>query len=127
APSSTRPTTSEPAVTGIRTRPSTRVDVAIRGVRVDAPVSRRAGAGPSDDGHVLLGGRPAALPIDPTSPYSISGGRLLLDGADLGLSAQPVQRPRFYDLTTTDGVPYAELARLHGRDVLATTVVQTCI
>jgi radical SAM protein (TIGR04043 family) len=114
-------------VTGIRTRPSTRVDVAILGVRVDAPVSRRAGAGPSDDGHVLLDGRAAALPIDPTSPYSISGGRLLLDGADLDMSAEPVQRPRFYDLTTADGVPYEKLARLHGRDVLATTVVQTCI
>jgi radical SAM protein (TIGR04043 family) len=110
-----------------RPRASTRVDVAILGVRVDAPVSRRAGAGPSDDGHVLLDGRAAALPIDPASPYSISGGRLLLDGADLGLSAEPVRRPRFYDLATADGVPYEALARLHGRDVLATTVVQTCI
>jgi radical SAM protein (TIGR04043 family) len=108
-------------------RASTRVDVAILGVRVDAPVSRRAGAGPSDDGHVLLGGHGAALPLNPDSPYSISGGRLLLDGADLGLDAEAIERPRFYDLTTTDGVPYEKLARLHGRDVLATTVVQTCI
>jgi radical SAM protein (TIGR04043 family) len=108
-------------------RASTRVDVAIRGVRVDAPVRRRAGAGPSDDGHVLLDGRGAALPLNPDSPYSISGGRLMLDGADLGLSAEAVERPRFYDLTTADGVRYEQLARLHGTDVLATTVVQTCI
>jgi radical SAM protein (TIGR04043 family) len=114
-------------VTGTPIRPSTRVDVAIRGVRVDAPVSRRAGAGPSDDGHVLLAGRATALPINPASPYAIRGGRLVLDGADLGLEAEPVRRPRFYDLTTADGVPYEKLARLHGRDVLATTVVQTCI
>jgi radical SAM protein (TIGR04043 family) len=119
--------TTQDTATPCRPRASTRVDVAILGVRVDAPVSRRAGAGPSDDGHVLLDGRAAALPIDPASPYSISGGRLLLDGADLGLSAEPVRRPRFYDLTTADGVPYEALARLHGRDVLATTVVQTCI
>ncbi|WP_336030707.1 MSMEG_0568 family radical SAM protein [Geodermatophilus sp. FMUSA9-8] len=105
----------------------TRVDVAILGVRVDAPVSRRAGAGPSDDGHVLLDGVPTALPVNPDSPYSISGGRLLLDGADLGLEATPVRRPAFYDLTTADGVPYERIARLHGRDVLATTVVQTCV
>jgi radical SAM protein (TIGR04043 family) len=111
----------------VTTQVSTRVDIAILGVRVDAPVSRRAGAGPSDDGHVVLDGRAAALPIDPASPYSISGGRLLLDGADLGLEATPVRRPRFYDLATADGVPYEKLARLHGRDVLATTVVQTCI
>jgi radical SAM protein (TIGR04043 family) len=108
-------------------RASTRVDVAILGVRVDAPVRRRAGAGPSDDGHVLIGGLASAVPLDPDSPYSISGGRLLLDGADLGLEATPIERPRFYDLSTADGVPYEKLARLHGRDVLATTVVQTCI
>ncbi|MCO7220533.1 MSMEG_0568 family radical SAM protein [Klenkia sp. PcliD-1-E] len=109
------------------TRVGHRVDLAILGVRVDAPVRRRAGAGPSDDGHVLLDGAGTAVPLNATSPYSISGGRLLLDGADLGLDAEPVQRPRFYDLTTADGVPYEKLARLHGKDVLATTVVQTCI
>jgi radical SAM protein (TIGR04043 family) len=38
-----------------------------------------------------------------------------------------VGRPKFYDLETADGVPYHQLARLHGSDVLATTVVQTCI
>ena len=119
--------TQAPEIPTTSGRTSTRVDVAILGVRVDAPVRRRAGAGPSDDGHVLLGGHGAALPINADSPYSISGGRLLLDGADLGLEAEAIARPRFYDLTTADGVPYEKLARLHGRDVLATTVVQTCI
>jgi radical SAM protein (TIGR04043 family) len=104
-----------------------RSDLAVCGVAVDAPVRRRAGAGPSDDGHVLLGGIGTALPIAPTSKYRVSEGRLLLDGADLGLDAQPVRRPAFYDLRTADGIPYEQLARLHGADVLATTVVQTCI
>ena len=36
-------------------------------------------------------------------------------------------RPRFYDLQTADGIPYSKIAVLHGRDVLATTVLQTCI
>lgn len=106
---------------------STRVDVAIRGVRVDAPVSRRSGAGPSDDGHLRLGGLNTSLPIQARSPYSVQDGRLFLDGADLGLEIEPVRRPRFYDLQTAEGVPYEKLARLHGADVLATTVVQTCI
>ncbi|UMG93010.1 MSMEG_0568 family radical SAM protein [Nocardioides sp. TF02-7] len=35
-------------------------------------------------------------------------------------------RPRFYDLSTADGVSYEKIARLHAADVLATTVVQTC-
>src|SRR5204862_1263417 len=30
-------------------------------------------------------------------------------------------------LSTFDGVPYSKIAVLHGRDVLATTVLQTCI
>lgn len=107
---------------------STRVDVAIQGIRLlDAPVSRRSGAGPSDDGHVLLDGVGAAIPLNPRSPYSVRGGKLLLDGADTGLGIEAVRRPRFYDRVTADGVPYEKIARLHSSNVLATTVVQTCV
>jgi radical SAM protein (TIGR04043 family) len=108
-------------------RLSTRVDVAIQGIRLlDAPVARQAGAGPSDDGHVLLGGVGAAIPLNPRSPYTVSGGRLLLDGSDTGMGIEAVARPRFYDLTTAEGIPYEKIARLHSANVLATTVVQTC-
>lgn len=109
------------------TRLDTRSDIAVRGVRVDAPVRRPAGAGPSDDGHLLVDGVNAALPINPESPYVVRDGRLWLGPVDTGLSIQPVRRPRFYDLATADGVSYEQIARLHGADVLATTVVQTCI
>jgi len=110
------------------TRTSTRVDVAIQGIRLlDAPVSRQSGAGPSDDGHVLLGGVGTAIPINPDSPFTINRGRLLLDGADTGLGVEPVRRPKFYDLETADGVSYEKIARLHSANVLATTVVQTCV
>jgi radical SAM protein (TIGR04043 family) len=63
------------------------------------------------------------------SPFTIDeDGRLTRDGAIVQEDAfEPVARPRFYDLATEDGVPYERLARLHGTDVLATTVVQTCI
>ncbi|NQX06290.1 MSMEG_0568 family radical SAM protein [Rathayibacter sp. VKM Ac-2856] len=105
----------------------TRVDIALQGIRVDAPVHREAGAGPSDDGHVMLGGLGAAIPVNPASPYAVTNGRLLLDGADIGLDVEPVKRPRFYDLSTADGVSYKKIARLHGRNILATTVVQTCM
>lgn len=106
---------------------STRVDLALRGVRVDAPVRREKGAGPSDDGHVVIDGRNATLPLNPASPYVVRDGRVYEGRRDLGLSVEPVRRPRFYDLVTADGVPYERIALLHGRDVLATTVVQTCI
>jgi radical SAM protein (TIGR04043 family) len=108
-----------------------RVQLALRGIRTDVPVRRGAGAGPSDDGHVVLGGVNAALPHNPDSPYVLRDGRVFEERGgtvrDLGLSLQPVRRPRFYDLTTADGVPYHQIALLHGKDVLATTVVQTCI
>jgi radical SAM protein (TIGR04043 family) len=104
-----------------------RADLAVRGVRVPTPVRRPAGAGPSDDGHLVIDGRNAALPVDPASPYSVDRGRVWLGDVDTGLTLDVVRRPRFYDLATADGVPYEQIARLHGRDVLATTVVQTCV
>jgi radical SAM protein (TIGR04043 family) len=125
--------TPAPAPAGTSTGPtpparrSTRVDVAIQGIRLlDTPVSRRAGAGPSDDGHVLLDGIGAAIPHNPSSPYTVAAGRLLLDGMDTGLGVEAVARPRFYDLATADGICYEKIARLHSANVLATTVVQTC-
>jgi radical SAM protein (TIGR04043 family) len=102
-------------------------DLAVRGVRVPTPVRRPAGAGPSDDGHVVLDGRNAALPMNPASPYSAGDGKIWLGDVDTGLTLDVVRRPKFYDLSTSDGVSYEQIARLHGRDVLATTVVQTCI
>lgn len=106
---------------------TTRVDIALLGVRMRAPVHRPAGAGPSDDGHVLVDGANAALPNNPTSPYRVEDGRILIGDRDTGLSLDVVRRPKFYDLSTADGVPYERIARLHGADVLATTVVQTCV
>jgi len=113
--------------TAVDVRISTRAELALHGVRMDAPVRRPDGAGPSDDGHVLVDGANAALPRNPASPYTVRDGRVWLGENDTGLTLTAVQRPRFYDLTTTDGIPYEHIARLHGADVLATTVVQTCI
>jgi len=106
-----------------------RADLALRGVRVAAPVVRSKGAGPTDDGHVVVDGVAMALPLAADSPWSIVDGLLFhdedpVDG--LGMVAA-VDRPRFYDLATSDGIAYEQLARLHGSTVLATTVVQTCI
>ena len=36
-------------------------------------------------------------------------------------------QPKFYALSTADGIPYWKIAQLHSRDTLATTVLQTCI
>lgn len=106
---------------------STRVDLALLGFRGRPPVSRTAGAGPSADGHLVIDGLNAAIPRNATSPFEFDGTRVLFDGVDTGLDVEVIDRPRFYDLQTAEGVRYEQLARLHGRNVLATTVVQTCI
>ncbi|AMO59982.1 radical SAM domain-containing protein [Mycolicibacterium phlei] len=106
---------------------STRVDLALLGIRGRPPLTRTAGAGPSDDGHLVIDGLNAAIPRNPQSPFAFDGTTVLYDGHDTGLDVEVIERPKFYDLVTVDGVPYEKLARLHGRNVLATTVVQTCI
>lgn len=103
-----------------------RADLAVRGVRVEAPVRRTGGAGPSDDGHLVLLGLPTTLRVASDSPYSVEGDRLFKDGLLLEAEIAPVTRPAFYDLTTSDGVAMEQVARLHGKDVLASTVIQTC-
>lgn len=105
-----------------------RSELAVYGVRAIGPVRRRAGAWPSDDGHWLLEGTPASVPIVSDSPWACSDdGVLTRDGVVVNAELELISRPRFYDLTTADGTPYEQIARLHGRHVLATTVVQTCI
>jgi radical SAM protein (TIGR04043 family) len=106
-----------------------RSELAVRGLRARPAVSRRAGAGPSDDGHWALDGAAATLPMLEDSPFELlEGGVLTRDGVVIDdARLEPVLRPRFYDLETADGIPYEQLARLHGTEVLATTVVQTCI
>lgn len=105
----------------------TRAELALYGVRVDSPVRRPDGAGPSGDDHVLIDGVNAALPTNPESLYAVRDGRVWLGERDTGVTLTPVRRPLFYDLVTADGIRYEQIARLHGADVLATTVVQTCI
>lgn len=106
---------------------STRVDLALLGIRGEPPVQRTGGAGPSDDGHLIVDGLHAAIPRNPQSPFVFDGDRVLYDGVDVGIEVEAIERPRFYDLQTADGISYEKIARLHGRNVLATTVVQTCI
>ena len=104
-----------------------------RGLRVEVPLeSRQGGAGPADAGMLWIDGFAATVPTSAeyvqASPYVLraedDGWGVYRDGERLA-SAEPFQRPRYYDLTTADGVPYWQIALLH-LDSLASTVIQTC-
>jgi radical SAM protein (TIGR04043 family) len=98
--------------------------------------SRRGGAGPSDHKAMTVDGVTVMVPVHTApafeSPFLIEKpdnagrSRVSRHGEVVGEVSFP-HRPRFYDLKTADGVPYSQIAVLHGRDVLATTVLQTCI
>ena len=100
---------------------------------VGAP-SRKGGAGPSDHKAVTIEGRTIMVPIHTNaaaaSPFvavtTPTGTTLERDGVAVGRIAFPPQ-PNFYARSTADGIPYWKIATLHGRDVLATTVLQECI
>ncbi|HEX8914980.1 MAG TPA: MSMEG_0568 family radical SAM protein, partial [Humisphaera sp.] len=98
--------------------------------------SRKGGAGPSDHKAVTVDGRTVMVPIHTghaaRSPYLAKPpgddgySTLERDGVPVGRITFPRQ-PRFYSLQTFDGIPYWKIAVLHAADVLATTVLQTCI
>jgi len=111
-----------------------------KGIRLVDPragnESRRGGAGPTDHKAMTVDGVTVMVPVHTApafeSPYLAEApgadgtSDVLKDGGKVGRISFPA-RPKFYDLTTADGIPYSHLATLHGRDVLATTVLQTCI
>lgn len=98
--------------------------------------ARRGGAGPSDHKAVTIGTTTIMVPVHTApafeSPFLAEAPdadgqvRLTRDGTEVARLRFPT-RPRFYDLKTADGIPYSHIATLHSRDVLATTVLQTCI
>ena len=111
-----------------------------KGLRLQDPSSgapsRRGGAGPTDHKAVTMDGVTLMVPVhtasafnspfvaDAPGPDGIS--TLRRNSIPIAQLSFPRQ-PRFYSLQTADGVPYSHIATLHGTDVLATTVLQTCI
>lgn len=104
-----------------------------QGLRVEVPVeSRQGGAGPADAGMLWIDGFAATVPTSAgyarSSPYVLraedDGWGVYRDGERLA-SARPSSRPRYYDLTTSDGIPYWQIGLMH-LDSFASTVLQTC-
>jgi radical SAM protein (TIGR04043 family) len=98
--------------------------------------SRKGGAGPSDHKAVTVDGHTIMVPVHTSTAWASpfvalapdSQGRSALTRGSIPIAqiSFPAS-PKFYDLKTADGIPYSHIATLHGSDVLATTVLQTCI
>ena len=96
---------------------------------------RKGGAGPSDHKAIKVGDTTVMVPVyndsAAQSDYVLrqsEGGTAVLERA--GEAIAPIDfpdQPKFYDLQTADGIPYNQIALLHGQDVLATTIQQTCM
>lgn len=103
--------------------------------RAGAP-SRRGGAGPSDHKALVIDGITLMVPVHTQgafdSPFVAdapgpNGLATLRRGSIPIAQVRVPHSPKFYSRQTADGIPYQQIATLHGTDVLATTVLQTCI
>ncbi|MHB9837602.1 MSMEG_0568 family radical SAM protein [Paraburkholderia terrae] len=117
-----------------------RTELQSAGLRLVDPnagaASRRGGAGPSDHKAVTVDGVTIMVPVHTSSAWNSpfvagapdeAGASALMRGTIPIASISFPKAPRFTQLQTLDGVPYSHIATLHGTDVLATTVLQTCI
>lgn len=108
-------------------------DLQSRGMRVDSPIgARNGGAGPADAGMLWIEGAPVTVPTTAeyvrSSPYSLrpeDDGWGVYEGDTRLAEAALAPRPKYYDLTTKDGIPYWKIALMH-LDSMASTVLQTC-
>jgi radical SAM protein (TIGR04043 family) len=109
-----------------------------QGLRIVDPTlgapGRRGGAGPSDHKAISLDGTTIMVPIytgnAQRSPYTVQikeNQAILERDQEVIAEVEFPHQPRFYQLSTADGIPYWKIALLHSQDVLATTVLQTCI
>ena len=109
------------------------IELQVRGVSGDSlEPGRKGGAGPSGTRAFLFGERCVMLPVqssDQFTPFRVEreGEALFIarDGQRL-METRLVPRAHFYDGATAEGVPYQQIALLHGQDCLASTVVQQC-
>lgn len=108
------------------------------GVRIpmDLPcsVSRSGGAGPAEGRSLLIDGIAVNAPMQSryvaNSPYRlqlIDGQMWLFRGNQARCPIDVVAPPQFYEMKTRSGLPYSQIALLHGKSCLASTVIQNCI
>ncbi len=105
------------------------------GIRLSsAEYESKGGAGPAEGSAFIVDGAVFSAPIAghyvKRSPYSLQRnekGYLLLKNDIAVGPIGVVPEPGFYGYQTDEGIPFRKLALLHGKDCLATTVLQSCV
>ena len=113
------------------------VELQSYGVRTDGIdlSGRKGGAGPAEGICLFINGSPASVPVTADyvhqSPFSLRKDpyqeKIILYRAEHPVQEIHIQkRPRYYDLKTSEGIPYTSIALMHGSDCLGSTVIQKC-
>lgn len=114
-------------------------DIQTLGIRLEGSEDltiRKGGAGPTDHKAITIFNTTIMVPVysssAKTSPFKAStpskmGLASLKKNGNNITTIRFIGEPKFYKEKTSDGIPFWKIARLHSKDVLATTILQTCI
>ena len=114
-------------------------DIQALGIRIENTTDltiRKGGAGPTDHKAISIFNTTIMVPVhsasaksspfEVTTPTKMGLASLKQDGKIIA-NIRFIQEPLFYKEKSSDGIPFWKIARLHSKDVLATTVLQNCI
>ena len=114
-------------------------DIQALGIRLESAddlTIRKGGAGPTDHKAVTIFNTTIMVSVYSTSakssPFEASlpskmGFASLKRNGEIITTIRFIGEPKFYKEKSSDGIPFWKIARLHSKDVLATTILQTCI
>ena len=111
------------------------VEMQSLGLRLlDRSSNRRGGAGPAEGIAIWIDNRSLNVPVGAHyvsgSPYFLKTSdkcsMLFKDNKEL-FPVEIIPEPKFYGMKTKDGIELKRIALLHGKDCLATTVIQKCV
>jgi len=114
-----------------------KIELLCRGARTKEKIDkgRKSGAGPTGGRYFTLeDGTCIEIPLQgkfvENSPFilqKINERWLLLRDDKPVVEMKLIPNPRFYEKTTTNGIPMRKVAVLHGKDCLASTVYSKCV
>ena len=114
-------------------------DIQALGIRIESAEDltiRKGGAGPTDHKAITIFNTTIMVPVysssaknspfEVTEPSKMGMASLKKEGKII-TTIRFIGEPKFYKEKSSDGIPFWKIARLHSKDVLATTILQTCI